>query len=86
MPRARPTTGNQQSEWDAIPFPIQERISSSSPPKPSIRAAANDAELAETTDDVLAAFATVSRRINDLARELKCLGYFDDEGDRPRAA
>jgi len=42
--------------------------------------------LPQSTDDVLAAFATVSRRINDLARELKCLGYFDDEDDRPRAA
>jgi hypothetical protein len=35
---------------------------------------------------VLAAFETMSRRIEDLARELKCLGYFDDDGDRPRAA
>jgi hypothetical protein len=35
---------------------------------------------------VLAAFANVSRRIHDLARELKCLGYFDDGDDRPRAA
>ena len=39
-----------------------------------------------TTDDLLSAFSTMSRRINDLARELKCLGYFDDEDDRPRAA
>jgi len=39
-----------------------------------------------TTDDLLNAFSTMSRRINDLARELKCLGYFDDEDDRPRAA
>lgn len=39
------------------------------------------------TDEVLAAFSNVSRRINDLARELKCLGYFEDEdNDRPRAA
>ncbi len=36
--------------------------------------------------EVLAAFANVSRRINDLARELKCLGFFDDGDDRPRAA
>jgi hypothetical protein len=45
------------------------------------------ARQSETTDDLLAAFATVSRKINDLARELKCLGYFDDaDHDRPRAA
>lgn len=36
--------------------------------------------------EVLAAFANVSRRIEDLARELKCFGYFDDGDDRPRAA
>ena len=36
--------------------------------------------------EVLAAFADVSRRIEDLARELKCFGYFDDGHDRPRAA
>ena len=39
------------------------------------------------TENALAAFNHVSRRINDLARQLKCLGYFDDEDkDRPRAA
>ena len=44
-------------------------------------------ELPGTLDDVLAAFDTVSRRITDLARELNCLGYFDDpNGDLPRAA
>jgi hypothetical protein len=32
------------------------------------------------------AFADVSRRINDLARQLNCLGYFDDNDGRPRAA
>ena len=41
----------------------------------------------QSTDDLLNAFATVSRHIKDLARELKCLGYFeDDDHDRPRAA
>lgn len=33
----------------------------------------------------LAALDTMSRRMDDLARELNCLGYFDDD-DRPRAA
>lgn len=42
---------------------------------------------ADLTTELLNAFATVSRRIEDLARELKCLGYFDDDDqDRPRAA
>ena len=36
-------------------------------------------------EDVLDALENVSRRIDDLARELNCLGWFDDD-DRPRAA
>ncbi len=36
--------------------------------------------------DVFAAFEAVSRRMEDLARELGCLGYFYDDDDRPRAA
>ena len=34
----------------------------------------------------LAAIDRVSRRIEDLARELNCLGFFDAEDDCPRAA
>ncbi len=36
--------------------------------------------------DVFAALDAVSRRMEDLARELGCLGYFYDDDDRPRAA
>ncbi len=41
--------------------------------------------------DALDALDIVSRRMEVLARELNCLGYFDDDdggddGDRPRAA
>ncbi|MHC4081796.1 MAG: hypothetical protein ACYS15_03605 [Planctomycetota bacterium] len=35
--------------------------------------------------DALDALESVSRRMEDLARALGCLGYFDDD-DRPRAA
>ncbi len=28
----------------------------------------------------------MSRRIKDLAREFNCLGFFEDDDDRPRAA
>jgi hypothetical protein len=35
--------------------------------------------------DALEALELVSRRMEDLARALDCLGYFDDD-DRPRAA
>jgi hypothetical protein len=39
------------------------------------------------TDEVFAAFEAVSRKMEDLARELDCFGFFDDgDDDRPRAA
>lgn len=42
----------------------------------------------DTGDGAIDALEQVSRKIQDLARALNCLGYFDDEGDddRPRAA
>ena len=36
--------------------------------------------------DVLFAFEEVSRRMETLARQLECFGYFDDDDDRPTAA
>ncbi len=38
------------------------------------------------TVGVFTALNAVSRRMEDLARELGCLGYFYDDDDRPRAA
>ncbi len=40
----------------------------------------------EPAVDVFTALDAVSRRMEDLARELGCLGYFYDDDDRPRAA
>lgn len=43
--------------------------------------------LPESADDVLSALDEMSRKIDDLAKELNCLGYFDDDDDDgPRAA
>jgi len=39
-----------------------------------------------STTEVLDALDNVSRRMESLARSLGCLGYFDDDDDRPRAA
>ena len=40
-----------------------------------------------TVNEVMATFDSMSRRIKDLARELNCLGFFDDpNNDLPRAA
>jgi hypothetical protein len=37
-------------------------------------------------DEALAIIEGMSRRMEDLARSLDCLGYFDDPDDKPRAA
>jgi len=42
--------------------------------------------LPASAEDVLDALDDMSRRIDHLARELRCLGWFDDDDDRPRAA
>ena len=79
MQLTRPRRGSQQPNAAPIPFPRVRRMGE-----------AADHESSETCDsasDVIDALQTVSRRITDLARELKCLGYFDDGDDgRPRAA
>lgn len=57
---------------DPIPFPGSERV-----------------ELRRSTsgERTLAALDNVSRRLEDLARTLNCLGFFDEpDPDRPRAA
>lgn len=57
----------------AIPFPKMSLTSTGSP--------------IDAASEVFDAFEEVSRRMEDLARELGCLGFFDgDDDDRPRAA
>jgi hypothetical protein len=73
--RSRPDLHSDYRSPHPLQFPAQSHRQSSKPAKSS-----------ETHDEMMEAFANVSRRINDLARELKCLGYFDDNADRPRAA
>lgn len=77
--------GSGRMADDPIPFPA-ERAGAPSPPRNSRRRATDSGKPRDPTNDALAALANVSRRINDLARELKCLGFFDDGEDRPRAA
>lgn len=57
----------------------QESLALQEGPRPGRRDRSSSSERA------LRAIDDVSRRIDVLARELKCLGYFDD-GDGPRAA
>ncbi len=75
---------NPHSSPDPIPFPGDAADTAedegASGPELDLTFLPNSAERA------LAAIDSISRRIDDLARELKCLGYFDDDDDRPPAA
>ena len=42
--------------------------------------------LPESAEDVFDALDQMSRKIDDLARELNCLGHFNDDDDGPKAA
>lgn len=68
-----------------LPFPLEQRLGAFSA-RPRRAPAAGRRPAPDCTDSVIASFATVSRRITDLARELKCLGYFNEDDDTPRAA
>jgi hypothetical protein len=79
MQSTRPRHSSHQLNAAPIPFPRVRRMSEA--------ADLESSNVRGSATDVIDALQTVSRRITDLARELKCLGYFDDGDDgRPRAA
>ncbi len=88
IPRPKKPAGSRFDD-EPIRFPADRstarRPEESDPNRPAPEQAHEHKPL-DHAGDALAALAQVSRRINDLARELKCLGYFDDDDDRPRAA
>lgn len=47
---------------------------------------APECPLPTSVDEIYETLETMNRSIRDLARELNCLGYFDDDDDRPKAA
>ena len=65
----KPTRNTDHESLDPIPF---------------ARYAAT-ARKVEQAERIFQEFDHVSRRMDDLARELHCFGYFDND-DRPRAA
>ena len=72
----------EQSAPQPIPFD-----SSATPSHGSQSSTFPFAALPSSAEDVFESLENMSRRIDDLARELKCLGFFnDDDDDRPRAA
>ncbi len=68
---------------DAGPQPVPERTAI---PFPRMRLTSCCSPASEMASEVFEAFEAASRRMEDLARELGCLGYFDDGVDGPRAA
>lgn len=80
------TTKNEDASYAPIPFPGRRRVDEGNHASAGAVVGVNTDVFSQSADDVLNALGDVSRRINDLARELKCLGYFDDNPDRPRAA
>ncbi len=40
----------------------------------------------EISQDIMSALESMNRSIKDLARELNCLGFFDEDDDDPKAA
>ena len=75
----------RNDEQSGAPLRLTPHHSKSDSKRTSVRGKAAK-QRDDANEELLGAFETISRRINDLARELKCLGYFDDEDNRPRAA
>ena len=83
----RTRKGNPQQPQDAPP----EALPFSADPAASDETCRGDhrhfdlACLPDSAGQVIEAIDSMSRRLDDLARELRCLGHFDDD-DGPRAA
>lgn len=76
---------HRPDEDEPIPFPVEEARHRAL--SPTERAALAKSGLPTSAEDVLEALDTMSRRIDDLARELNVIGYYDDpDDDGPRAA
>jgi hypothetical protein len=88
MRLVKPEHEDRQAVSDPLPFPVEAARKSKRAQRhgPRFGITLGQEHLDDSIDDVLSAFDSVSRRITDLARELKCLGYFDDHEHGPRAA
>lgn len=76
---------NQRSASEPIPFTTDPATRDEEKPSPDRKF--DLTFLPDSAEQVLEAIENMSRRIDDLARELKCLGHFDDDDDEgPKAA
>ena len=73
-----------RNEWESLPFPRAPRHPDTER-KESPKATGDVLGRVSPAHEVLDALDDVSRRMENLARALDCLGFFDDD-DGPRAA
>jgi hypothetical protein len=74
--------GNQDSPAEPLAFPQDPSGHAQAERRPPLDLTA----LPESAGGVFDAIEDMSRRIDHLARELGCLGFFDEDDDGPRAA
>ncbi|MFK7961537.1 MAG: hypothetical protein AB8G96_13540 [Phycisphaerales bacterium] len=74
---------HDRSPGDPIPFPLE--LARRTLPSINGQRSEELPGLPSSADHVIDALDTMSRRIDDLARELNVFGHFDDD-DGPRAA
>jgi len=83
MPRYRAPSRRDDTDPAPLPFPATDNGA-------TVDGSSSDwmhaAGLPQSARQVLNSIDRMSRRIEDLARELNCLGHFDNDDDRPRAA
>lgn len=81
-----PTATGQPGSEPPAPLPFLCLRDTQTHPRPDLSRTLPDGPRA-VAEQALDAIDSISRRIDDLARELNLLGYFeDDDPDRPRAA
>ena len=75
-------TAHRGATPDPIRFPVEKATQACVLEPPAGR----DGLRKALADRLRVAVGTSSRDIRELARQLNCLGFFDDDDDRPRAA
>lgn len=79
----RDANAGERAWGDPIPFPLE--LARRTMPSVNGQRSEQLPGLPSSADDVIDALDTMSRRIDDLARELNVFGHFDND-DGPRAA